>query len=226
MDSRRRTRGASGLSGGSFDATAGGGGGLFDGDDADLLSPPPPRAAQTTTTAAPAALDEAAALEASHRAALRDTAAALARGVRIGRHRHMLTVYENTFTGADGVAWMVAAGYARDVFGALALGNELIAAGLLCHARDASQPFKNKSSLYRLAMHGGTGPKGTIVVTPAARAAATAGSGGGGGGGGTGGGGGRGRSGSDASVSTVMTSITRHASISSRHRWPPLRVVL
>lgn len=96
-------------------------------------------------------------------------AAEMTSALSVGPHRRVFTVYDNTFTGADAVAFLVSRGFAADVLAALNVGNELIAAGHMHHAVDAAQPLKNKrTSLYRLRVHGGTGPKGTVVVTPAA----------------------------------------------------------
>jgi len=106
-------------------------------------------------------------------AALATIANTLAKHVPVRTHTRLLTRYANTFTGCDGVATLVRLRLASDVLQAISLANEMLRAGFLVHAKDPSQPFKHKEhSLYRLWLHGGSGPDGRRVVTASQRDAA------------------------------------------------------
>lgn len=83
--------------------------------------------------------------------------------------RSSLVLYRNVFTSQDFIDTIITKGLVHngDMFSALAFGNSLISNNLLIHAKDPRQPFKSKiSSLYRLTIHGGSGPKGTEIILP------------------------------------------------------------
>jgi hypothetical protein len=115
-------------------------------------------------------LDVDSVLHSAHVFAMRDVVDRIMPSLKIRTNRKVFRSYDNTVPGAEIVMALIHCNIARDQFEALSLGNDLIAAGLMCNAKDPRQPFKNKTtSLYRFYMHGGAGPHGTIVVTPEMR---------------------------------------------------------
>lgn len=70
----------------------------------------------------------------------------IARHVSVGEHTCGLVRYVQTVTAADVLAYLRTSGLAGSVEEAVACGNQLILAGLMTHAKDPRQPFKDKAT--------------------------------------------------------------------------------
>ena len=89
---------------------------------------------------------------------LKELTEKLKQGLEVKDRRYRLKVYKQVFLGTDAVNFFLAEKYATNIADAVALGSELMAAGVFQHClRD--HPFKNEPLFYRFVdqdiFHGG-----------------------------------------------------------------------
>ena len=89
---------------------------------------------------------------------LKEVTEKLKQGLEVKDRRYGLKVFKQVFLGTDAVNFFLAEKYATNIADAVALGSELMAAGVFQHClRD--HPFKNEPLFYRFVdqdiFHGG-----------------------------------------------------------------------
>mmetsp|Transcript_2881 Transcript_2881/g.6010 ORF Transcript_2881/g.6010 Transcript_2881/m.6010 type:complete len:271 (-) Transcript_2881:244-1056(-) len=72
----------------------------------------------------------------------------MSREVNVGGHDYYFRTYDQCFVGEEAVQWLVSSGTTNSVAGALALGNQLLAAGVIHHVTN-EHAFQNKYLFYR-----------------------------------------------------------------------------
>eukprot|EP00959_Pyramimonas_sp_CCMP1952_P155654 3255751-Pyramimonas_sp.AAC.1 len=72
----------------------------------------------------------------------------MSKELNVGDHDYMFRTYEFCFVGEHAVKWLMSAGYAESIAGALALGNQMLASGIIHHVTN-EHAFQNKYLFYR-----------------------------------------------------------------------------